>query len=86
MALHRGLFCSLGWTAVDTETGDVVVKVESRTQRCSMPSRGQQHCGLEQNPKIGKSLYENTGRFLGVNIAVEQPGELRSGSDIELMD
>ena len=51
-----------------------------------MPSRGQQHCGLEQNPKIGKSLYENTDRFLGVNIAVEQPGELRSGSDIELVD
>ena len=74
------------WVGKSLKIGEVVLKIESRTLRCSMPSRGQQHCGLEQNPKIGKSLYENTDRFLGVNLAVEQSGELRSGSDIELVD
>ncbi len=74
------------WVGKSLKIGDVVLKVESRTLRCSMPSREQQHCGLERNPKIAKSLYENTNRFLGVNLAVEQTGLLRSGSDIELVD
>ena len=74
------------WVGKSLKIGDVVLKVESRTLRCSMPSREQQHCGLEQNPKIGKSLYENANRFLGVNLAVERTGVLRTNSDIELVD
>ena len=74
------------WVGKFLKIGEVVLKVESRTLRCSMPSREQQHYGLEQNPRIGKSLYEHASRFLGVNLAVEQVGVLRSGSDIELVD
>ena len=60
--------------------------IESRTIRCSMPSREQQHHGLAQNPKISKSLYESTNRYLGANLTVERNGLLRSGDDVELLD
>jgi uncharacterized protein YcbX len=74
------------WVGKSLRIGEVLLKIESRTIRCSVPSREQQHHGLVQNPKISKSLYESTNRYLGANLTVERNGLLRSGDDVELLD
>ncbi len=74
------------WIGKSLRIGEVLMKVESRTIRCSMPSREQQHYGLEQNPKISKSLYTETNRYLGANLTVINAGVLQAGAEVELLD
>jgi uncharacterized protein YcbX len=74
------------WVGKSLRIGEVVLKVESRTIRCSVPSREQQHYGLEQNPKISKSLYGATNRYLGANLTVVNAGVLCAGDEVELLD
>jgi len=74
------------WVGRRLQIGNVLLKVESRTIRCSMPSREQANFGLVQNGKISKALYLNTNRYLGVNLTVVQTGLLRAGDEVELVD
>lgn len=74
------------WVGRHLRIGDVLLAVESRTIRCSMPSREQQHYGLAQNARISKSLYLNTNRYLGVNLTVVNAGILRAGDPVDLVD
>ncbi|MEM1402133.1 MAG: MOSC N-terminal beta barrel domain-containing protein [Pseudomonadota bacterium] len=73
------------WTGKGLKIGDVQLKIESRTLRCSMPSRAQECFGLKQNPLIAKSLHQTTNRFLGVNLTVQKGGMIYAGSAIELV-
>ena len=74
------------WVGKSLRVGEVLLKVESRTIRCSMPTHEQAHYGLSQNQEIGKSLHQITNRFLGVNISVECGGSIHTGDEIELLD
>jgi uncharacterized protein YcbX len=74
------------WVGRCLQIGNVLLKVESRTIRCSMPSREQANYGLAQNAKISKSLYVSTNRYLGVNLTVVNTGLLRAGDEVELVD
>lgn len=75
-----------GWVGKSLRIGEVLLKVESRTIRCSMPSRPQAQYGLAQNPAISKSIYQQFNRYFGVNLTVQETGQLREGDAVELLD
>jgi uncharacterized protein YcbX len=74
------------WIGRRVRIGDVLLKIEARAIRCSMPSREQTHYGLAQNAKISKALYLSANRFLGVYLTVVNTGLLRAGDEVELID
>lgn len=74
------------WVGKFLRIGDVFLKVESRTIRCSMPTLEQAHYGLSQRKAISKSLHQITNRFLGVNMRIEREGSIHTGDEVELLD
>lgn len=74
------------WVGRTLLAGEAVLKVEAKTIRCSMPARPQAPCGLEANPKVARALYEETGRFLGAYLSVQEPGRIRRGDAVVLLD
>jgi len=74
------------WIGKTLEIGESLFKVEAKTIRCSMPSRGQVPYGLPQNSQIAKSLFEETQRFLGAYLSVVHPGKVTVGDDVILSD
>jgi MOSC domain-containing protein len=74
------------WIGKTLKIGECLLKVEAKTIRCSMPPRGQAPYGLEQNAKIAKSLFTETGRFFGAYLAVAQAGAINVGDEVVLLD
>ena len=74
------------WIGKKLKIGDCLFGVEAKTIRCSMPSRGQLPHGLEQNPKIAKSLFSETGRFLGAYLSVLEVGKVCVGDSVIVVD
>lgn len=74
------------WIGKKLKIGDCLFGVEAKTIRCSMPSRGQLPHGLEQNPKIAKSLFSETGRFLGAYLTVLEVGKVCVGDSVIVVD
>jgi uncharacterized protein YcbX len=79
-------FAEFSWVGKSLRVGEVLLKVESRTLRCSMPTQEQAHFGLSRNRRIGRSLNEITNHFLGANISVQHGGSIRTGDWIELLE
>jgi uncharacterized protein YcbX len=82
---HAGLV-EFDWIGKKLEIGNCVFGVEAKTIRCSMPSRGQAPYALPQNPKIAKSLFAETQRFLGAYLSVIETGKLCAGDSVTLVD
>lgn len=74
------------WVGKSLRVGEVLLKVESRTIRCAMPTLEQAHYGLSHNNRINKSLNQITNRFLGVNLNVKRGGGIHTGDEIEVLD
>jgi len=74
------------WVGGALRIGDTVSRIESRTIRCSMPSREQVHYELNQSAAISKILYQTTNRYFGVNISVIESGSVCVGDEIELLE
>ena len=74
------------WVGKTLAIGDVRLKVQFKTVRCSMPARGQAPYGLEPAPQVAKSLYQETGRFLGSYLSIQKPGKVRTGDEVLLLD
>jgi uncharacterized protein YcbX len=74
------------WVGKNLRIGEVQLRIESRTIRCSMPAREQIQLNLDQNPAIAESIYQTTNRFLGVNVTVLKSGCLKVGESIELIE
>ena len=72
------------WAGSQLRIGETVLKVDFKTVRCSMPAQGQHPYGLDQNPKIAKSLYETTGRFFGSYLSVVAGGRINVGDPVSL--
>lgn len=69
------------WVDGKLTIGDVVLKVVSRTVRCSMPAQPQ--VTLKKDAKVLRTLEAHTQRHLGVNISVIQPGTIRVGDTVQ---
>lgn len=65
------------WVDGKLHIGDTVLKVVSRTVRCSMPAQPQ--VTIKKDAKVLRTLEAHTQRHLGVNITVIQPGIIRVG-------
>jgi uncharacterized protein YcbX len=74
------------WIGKSLQIGDCLLKVESRTVRCSMPARGQYWAGLEADRGMTRAMIEHCQRHLGVNILVERAGVVRAGDAVTLID
>ncbi len=74
------------WVGKRLRVGDATLKVAAKTIRCSMPARPQASSNLEANPAVARTLYEQTGRFFGAYLSVEEAGTIREGDSVELLD
>jgi hypothetical protein len=73
------------WVGRGLRAGEAVLAIESKTTRCSMPSRAQPHFGLAEQARLTRALVQHCGRQLGVNARVEREGEVRVGDPVELL-
>ena len=78
-------FREFEWTGRRLRVGSAVLAVESKTIRCSMPSRAQPPFGLAEEPRITAALVLHCKRHLGVNVHVEQEGLVRVGDAVEAL-
>lgn len=70
------------WVDGKLYIGEVVLKVVSRTVRCSMPAQPQ--VAITKDAKVLRALEAHTQRHLGVNISVLKPGMIREGDAVRL--
>ncbi len=73
------------WVGARLQIGEAVLRINSRTVRCSMPAREQQWCKLPVEPGMARAMVDHCERHLGVNVLVEQAGTVRSGDEIQLL-
>jgi hypothetical protein len=78
-------FREFEWVGKRLRAGEVVLAVESRTIRCSMPSRAQPQLGIAEEPRITAALVVHCKRHLGVYARVEREGEIRAGDPVTLL-
>jgi hypothetical protein len=79
-------FREFAWLGRRLRVGATILAVESRTIRCSMPSRAQAPFGLAEEARITPALVVHCKRHLGVNVHVEREGTLRTGDAVWLLD
>ena len=72
------------WEGGTLHIGETLLQVHSRTIRCSMPARSQPAYDLPAAPHVSKTLFRETGRYLGSNINVLQDGVIRTGDPVFL--
>jgi uncharacterized protein YcbX len=75
-----------GWIGRDLAVGEAVLRIESRTVRCTMPSRAQPLFGLEEQKSMTRAIVDHVKRELGVNVRVLRPGRVREGDAVTLLD
>ncbi len=71
------------WLGVTLAIGEVRIRIQSPTLRCSMPARAQPGFGLPADPGLGRLIARLAGRNLGVNVQVLQAGRIRVGDAVE---
>jgi uncharacterized protein YcbX len=79
-------FREFAWIGRRLRVGDAILAVESKTIRCSMPSRAQAPFGLAEEARLTPALVLHCKRHLGVNVHVEREGTLRTGDAVWLLD
>ncbi|GAA5317593.1 MAG: MOSC domain-containing protein [Candidatus Pelagadaptatus aseana] len=73
-------FDEFRWVDGTLQIGEAVIKCESPTVRCSMPSQPQ--AGLEKDSKVVRSLDKHSGRNLGINASVIKAGDISVGDKV----
>jgi hypothetical protein len=68
------------WVGGKLIIGEVVLKCESRTVRCSMPAQPQS--GISKNKYILRALEKYSERHLGINISVIKPGQIHLNDQV----
>lgn len=74
-------FDEFTWLGGTLSIGDVVIKCETPTVRCSAPAQPQVDMG--KSAKVIKALNEHTGRNMGINATVIQCGEIKLGDEVQ---
>lgn len=75
-------FDEFQWVEGKLYIGETVLKVVSRTVRCSMPAQPQ--VTIKKDAKVLRALEAHTQRHLGVNISVIKSGIIRVGDTVHL--
>ncbi|HQW09608.1 MAG TPA: MOSC N-terminal beta barrel domain-containing protein [Steroidobacteraceae bacterium] len=74
------------WIGRDLAVGEAVLRLESRTIRCTMPSRAQPLFGLGEQKPMTRAIVDHVQRELGVNVRVLQAGRVREGDAVTLLE
>src|SRR5262245_12619031 len=74
------------WIGKRLRVGEAILAVESKTIRCSMPSRAQPQLGIAEEPRITAALVLHCKRHLGVYADVEREGAIRAGDPVLLLE
>lgn len=74
------------WIGRDLAVGEAVLRIESRTIRCTMPSRAQPLFGLEEQKTMTRAIVDHVKRELGVNVRVLRPGKVREGDQVTFLN
>ncbi len=72
------------WTGKKLRLGEVMIELMTTTVRCSVPSHAQRDFGSSR--AVGRALIENTKQHLGSYCNVLEPGTVRLGDEVELID
>lgn len=75
-------FAEFLWCGGTLTIGEVVIKCEIRTVRCSMPAREQPDLG--KAPKTVKALTRHSDRHLGIYATVVKTGEIKVGDAVAI--
>jgi len=78
-------FPEFEWVGRGLQIGDALLRVDSRTLRCSMPARSLPQFGLPSAPEVNSTLVRLSDRFLGVNLVVVKPGKVILGDRVSLV-
>ena len=73
------------WVGRDLAVGEAVLRIESRTVRCTMPSRAQPLFGLDEQKSMTRALVDHVKRELGVNVRTLRAGCVREGDAVTLL-
>ncbi|MCK5881987.1 MAG: MOSC N-terminal beta barrel domain-containing protein [Sinobacterium sp.] len=73
-------FDEFDWVGGKLHIGNTIIKCESRTVRCLMPSQPQ--VNLKKDSKVLRILEKHTGRHLGINASVINVGSIRQGDPV----
>jgi uncharacterized protein YcbX len=73
-----------GWVGHRFTIGGVVVRVDERTERCVMTTNSQDE--LPQDPAVLAAVTKLNDVCLGVYATVEQPGTIRVGDTLTMVD
>lgn len=73
-------FDEFTWLGGTLSIGDVMIKCETRTVRCSAPAQPQ--VDMAKSAKVVKALNEHTGRNMGINATVIKIGSINVGDEV----
>jgi len=73
------------WVGRRVRLGEAVISVDQRTVRCAMPLRAQPD-GLERDVDVFRTMSAIHDNHLGVYCSVVEPGVVRNGDPVELLD
>ncbi len=74
-----------GWVGATLKIGRVAVQVDSPTSRCSMPGHAQPGFDLREEKGLPRAMAEHVDRNLGVNVRVIEPGTMKVGDPVQLL-
>lgn len=83
---ETGALTEFDWVGRELAVGEAVLRIESRTVRCTMPSRTQPLFGLEEQKSMTRAIVDHVKREFGVNVRVLHPGRVRAGDEVRLID
>lgn len=73
-------FDDFSWVNGELSVGEVLIRCESRTVRCSAPAQPQ--ADLAKDSRVLKTIEAATGRHLGINATIVRGGCVKLGDDV----
>lgn len=73
-------FDDFSWVGGHLHIGDLIIRCESRTVRCLMPSQPQ--AGVQKDSKVLRAINRHTGRHFGINATVVRRGAINVGDQV----
>lgn len=73
------------WLGFRVQIGEAILRIDSSTVRCSMPSREQQWCGIKPEKRMARAMVDHCDRYLGVNVLVEKGGLVATDDELLLL-
>ena len=75
-----------GWEGATLRIGRCEIQVEARTIRCAIPGLAQPAHGIDADKTVVRTVAKHADRHLGAYATVAQPGTVRVGDPVHLVD